>query len=92
MKKIGVWQFECGIVRLYNADVSDTLLRESGDVVSFLGYIEVEAPKKTVTKEVRGWRDPSQVDWVVTSVNERGNMVAIPPDAEDIRIVFNVKE
>jgi len=81
MKKIGVWQFDFGTVRLYNADVSDTLLRESGDVVSFLGYIEVEAPKKTVTKEV------ACIAWHGT-----GAIGNIPPNAKNVRILFDVEE
>ena len=59
---------------------------------TLLGTIEVTEPKKVVTKEVKGWSDPSQLQWVVTSVNERGSVVPIPPNAKNIRILYDVEE
>ena len=87
MKKIGVWQFDLGTVRLYNADVSDTLLRESGDVVSFLGYIEVEEPKKTVTKTVTLFSE-----WRLQAESIRLPYPVIPVGAKNVRLQFDVEE
>ena len=61
------------------------LADRGGHTFTLLGYIEVEAPKKTVTKEI-------QARWGGYNFASTKDPDALPPDAENIRILFDVEE
>jgi len=70
-----IWRGSNGELQLMKRFRDDTLL----------GYIEVEAPKKTVTKEI-------QARWGGYNFASTKDPDALPPDAENIRILFDVEE
>jgi hypothetical protein len=57
------------------------LADRGGHTFTLLGYIEVEEPKKTVTKEV------ACIAW-----HANGALGRIPPNAKNVRILFDVEE
>ena len=76
MKK-ELWMGYTGTLKGYNASSEDT----------FFGYIEVEEPKKTVTKTVTLFDE-----WSLPAESIRLQYPVIPVGAKNVRILFDVEE